>query len=144
MTDILHRLVIESSPAQLYQALSAQDGLSAWWTQAETNAEVGGLARFRFGPNGDHQVDMKIVELVPNESVAWQCVDGPWTNTTDFRFEIKPHERGSVLQFANRGWEQADEFFMHCNCKWGFFLGVSLKSYLETGSGRPHPLEPSI
>ena len=144
MTDILHRVIVETSPEKLYQALTEQRGLSAWWTKAKTTAKAGALASFRFGPNGDHKVDMKITELVPNERVVWKCVAGPWVDTKEFSFEIKPHERGSVVQFANRGWAEPSEFFMHCNCKWGFFLGVSLKNYLESGTGKPHPDDPNF
>ena len=76
MTDILHRVIIETSPEKLYKALTEQRGLSAWWTKAETTAKVGALASFGFGPNGDHKVDMKITELVPNERVAWSSPSG--------------------------------------------------------------------
>jgi len=144
MTDILHRIIIETSPAELYNALTEQSGLSAWWTKTETTPEVGALASFLFGPNGDHRVDMKIEALVSNQKVVWKCVSGPWVDTKEFSFEIQPHERGSVMQFAHRGWEDPSEFFMHCNSKWGFFLGVSLKNYLETGKGKPHPEDPGF
>lgn len=144
MTDILHRVVIETSPESLYRALTEQEGLSAWWTKAETTGEVGGLASFFFGPDGEQRVDMEITELVPNKKVSWKCVAGSWVNTEKFSFSIQPHERGSVLGFAHRGWSEPSEFYMHCNCKWGFFLGVSLKNYLETGRGKPHPEDPNF
>lgn len=144
MHDILHRVIIETSPEKLYEALTQASGLSAWWTRAEMTAQVGSVARFRFGPDGEHKVDMKITELVPYRKVVWKCVAGPWVHTTEFCFDVMPHARGAVLQFANRGWAEASEFFMHCNCKWGFFLGVSLKSYLETGLGRPSPQDPNF
>lgn len=142
MTDILHRVVIETSPEKLYNALTEQSGLSAWWTKAETTAKVGTVAGFQFGPKGS--TDMKITELVPNQKVVWKCVAGPWVDTKDFSFDITAHERGAVVQFANRGWADPSEFFMHCNGKWGFFLAVSLKNYLETGKGQPHPEEPNF
>ena len=144
MTEILHRVEIEASPEKLYQALTEQTGLSAWWTKTETTAKEGSIASFLFGPNGEHRCDMKITKLVPNKRVEWQCTAGPWVNTSGFSFEIKPIERGAVVLFANRGWAEPSEFFMHCNCKWGFFLGVSLKNYLETGTGKPHPEDPNF
>ena len=145
MAEILHRVEIETSPEKLYNALTEQSGLSAWWTKAETTAKVGTIASFLFGPEGNqHQCDMKITELTPNKKVVWKCISGPWVETKEFSFEIKAHERGSVVLFAHRGWTEPSEFFMHCNCKWGFFLGVSLKNYLETGKGNPHPGDPNI
>ena len=72
MVDILHRVIIETSPEKLYAALTEPHGLSAWWTKAETTTQVGALASFGFGPNGEHRVDMKITELAPNKKVAWK------------------------------------------------------------------------
>jgi hypothetical protein len=57
---------------------------------------------------------------------------------------VSPHERGSVLRFYNGGWPAQDDFYMHCNAKWGLFLAVSLKQYLEEGRGVPHPQEARI
>ncbi|MBV1915655.1 MAG: SRPBCC domain-containing protein [Pseudomonadales bacterium] len=144
MTDILHRIVIEASPEKVYDALTNQAQLSAWWARAETEGKVGSIVSFFFGPNGEHQVEMEITDLVPNERVCWKCVGGPWVDTDAFQFTIQADERGSALQFSNSGWAEANEFFMHCNSKWGFFFTVSLKNLLEKGSGQPHPNDPNI
>lgn len=90
------------------------------------------------------QVDMQIETLTTNELVVWQCVAGPWQETGSFIFSITPDERGAVLHFKHQGWKETDDFYQHCNCKWGFFLAVSLKSYLEKGLGQPHPQDPNI
>lgn len=31
--DIVHRVGIQASPAQVYAALATTEGLSAWWTE---------------------------------------------------------------------------------------------------------------
>lgn len=144
MYDILHRVTIETSPEALYKALTEEAGLSAWWTRAQTIPEVGHTARFAFGPNGEHVIVMQIVRLEPNAMVVWKCIEGPWVETGEFSFTIAPDERGAILSFAHRDWLQADEFYQHCNCKWGYFLGMSLKLLLETGQGMPHPEDPAI
>ena len=144
MVDILHRIVIEASPAKVYEVLTKQDGLSAWWTKAHTKGGVGSVVNFFFGPNDEHQVNMEVTELVPNESVTWKCIEGSWVDTGLFQFKIQKDERGSAVKFSHSGWKEADEFYMHCNSKWGFFLAVSLKDLLETGKGRPHPGDPDI
>ena len=140
MADILHRVFIKKSPEKVYNAITQQSGLENWWTtMVEAKPETGAVATFRFG-DGSSGFDMEIMELSSEKRIAWKCVGGPpeWIDT-DLIFDIIPHEKGSVLFFAQRGWEEPSEFYMHCNCKWGFFLGVSLKDYLETGKGRPHP-----
>jgi len=143
MTDILHRVELSAPRDRVYAALTDQKGLAAWWTpMVETTPEVGETARFRFGA-GKHGPDMKITDRTPGERVGWTCTDGPWPGHT-FDFDIRPHEKGAVLYFAHRGWPEASDFYMHCNCKWGYFLGVSLKKYVETGTGAPHPQDPNF
>jgi uncharacterized protein YndB with AHSA1/START domain len=142
--NILHRLTIECSPKQLYKALTTQQGLSAWWAHCETNGKLHSTASFFFGANKDHKIVMKITELIENEKIVWKCIEGPWENTGNFEFAIQPDQRGCVLMFSHHDWPAADEFFMHCNSKWGYFFTVSLKNYLETGKGQPNPLDPNI
>jgi uncharacterized protein YndB with AHSA1/START domain len=145
MNNILHRITIETTPEKLYRAITTQQGLSAWWTKAKTNGdEQGSTNSFYFGPDGSHQVDMQIESLKTNEQVVWQCTAGPWVETGVFTFSITPDEKGAVLHFKHQGWNETGDFYQHCNCKWGFFLAVSLKSYLEKGIGQPHPQDPSI
>lgn len=74
MADILHRIGVEqSSPQQVYDALTALDGLSGWWTE-KTSGEtgLGGVIEFRFGPGG---FDMKglrePVEFMNHCSTKW-------------------------------------------------------------------------
>lgn len=140
---ICHRIEIEAAPAKVFDALATQAGLSAWWTtMVKTDGSSGSVAEFRFG-DGKSGADMRIDELLPQKRVAWTCVDGPWKEMT-FHFDIEPHERGAALRFTNDGWPEQNDFFRHCNSKWGFFLTASLKSYVEEGSGTPHPGEPKI
>ena len=143
MNAILHRIEIRKPPAELFDAIASQTGLAAWWTpMVEAEAKVGSTAKFRFG-DGKHGPDMKVTELVPEKQITWECVSAPWPGMK-ISFEIQENEKGSVLLFTHSGWEETSEFFMHCNSKWGFFLGVSLKRYLETGTGQPNPEDPDF
>jgi hypothetical protein len=54
MVDILHRVGIKSSVAEVYAALTTADGLAGWWTtntQGE-GKDLGGVLQFRFGAGG--------------------------------------------------------------------------------------------
>lgn len=142
MYSIMHRIEFDCSIVDLYSALTNVDKLSLWWTKATKSSDI---ITFAFGPNGEHRVDMQIVEQVRDKVVKWQCVEGPWADTTtDFTFKLDVIDRGCALVFENNGWAKQDDFFMHCNSKWGFFFTVSLKQYLESGIGQPHPQDPSI
>lgn len=142
MPDILHRVIIEALPAQVFSALTTQQGLSDWWTRAAISPD--NIVSFMFGPNGEHVVKMAVEQLVPDKKVVWRCVEGPWVDIGEFVYDIIEDERGSVVLFSHTGWQKADDFYRHCNSKWGFFLATSLKELLETGTGKPHPADPDI
>jgi uncharacterized protein YndB with AHSA1/START domain len=140
MPDILHKVGIKSSSLNdVYRALTAVDGLSAWWT-TDTKGEnkVGGVLQFRFGAGG---FDMKVLELRPATRVLWQVVDGPeeWIGTT-ISFDLKQNDDWTIILFKHEGWKEPVEFMHHCSTKWAVFL-LSLKSLLETGKGTPYPDE---
>ena len=145
MADILHKIIINTAPDNVYEALTTQKGLAGWWTpMTEVQPEVGSVARFRFG-DGSIGPDMQIIDLQPGRYVEWRCVDSlpEWVGTR-LTFKIRPHDKGAELLFGHRDWNAPSEFYMHCNSKWGFFLGVSLKRYLEEGRGKPHPEDPDL
>jgi uncharacterized protein YndB with AHSA1/START domain len=138
MVDILHKIGIQSSPNDTYQALTTREGLSAWWTNStQDESAVGGPLQFRFGDRGGF--DMKVLELQPAERVLWQVVDGPdeWIGTK-ISFDLKQDGDWTSVLFKHQGWKEPVEFMHHCSTKWGTFL-VSLKSLLETGKGAPFP-----
>jgi uncharacterized protein YndB with AHSA1/START domain len=140
MPDILHKVGIKSSSrAAAYKALTAIEGLSAWWTSTtEGESKIGGVLRFRFGNGG---FDMKVLELDPTMRVVWQVVDGPeeWIGTT-VSFDLDQRDDWTIVLFRHEGWKEPVEFMHHCGTKWAVFL-LSLKSLLETGNGAPWPNE---
>jgi uncharacterized protein YndB with AHSA1/START domain len=137
MVDIVHRVGIVSSPAEVYPALTTVEGLAGWWTDdTRGDSEVGGVLQFRFPPGG---FDMEVTELVPGKRVAWRVVDGPeeWVGTT-VTWDLKQEDEYTIVLFAHQGWREPVEFMYHCSTKWGTFL-MSLKALVETGKGAPSP-----
>jgi uncharacterized protein YndB with AHSA1/START domain len=138
MPDILHRVELNASPDETYEALTTRDGLAGWWTNdTQGDFGVGGVIQFRFGTRGGF--DMKVLELQPAKRVLWQVVAGPeqWIGTK-VRFDLAPKEDFTKVLFSHQGWKEPVEFMHHCSTKWALFL-ISMKSLLETGSGAPYP-----
>jgi uncharacterized protein YndB with AHSA1/START domain len=140
--DILHRVGIKSSRAEVYRALTACADLAAWWTQdTRGDGEVGGLLQFRFSADGVEigGFEMKVLELQPATQVQWQVVDGPqeWVGTR-ISWDLKDEDGYCIVLFKHQGWKEPVEFMHHCSTKWAIFL-LSLKSLLETGKGAPSP-----
>jgi len=119
--------------------LSTNDGLAKFWTsQLEGDCEVGGTLSFFFGRPEPSAV-MEVLELLPDESVRWRCVEGPpeWVGTT-VAFELKESGGETVLLFTHGGWPEPVEFMHHCSTKWSTFL-IGLRSGLEGGAFTAFP-----
>ena len=139
MVDILHRIGVTSSPEDVYTALTTIDGLKGWWTETTTgDAGPGGVIAFRFAPVPDG-FDMKVMDAKSGELVLWEVVDGPaeWVGT-EVRFELKQEDDFTIVLFSHTGWREPVEFMHHCSTKWATYL-MSLKQYVETGTGEPSP-----
>jgi uncharacterized protein YndB with AHSA1/START domain len=138
MFDIMHRVGVNASPRDVYNAITARDRLAGWWT-ADTRgqSEVGGVVHFQFGDRGFF--DMKVLELQPAKRVVWEVTDGPkeWIGTKVI-WELTGEGAGTTIRFKHQGWREQVDFMGHCSTKWATFL-FSLKSLLETGSGAPFP-----
>jgi uncharacterized protein YndB with AHSA1/START domain len=138
MVDILHRVGINVSPRNVFDAITKLDRLSAWWTSDTTGqTEVGGVIHFQFGDRGSF--DMKVLELDPAKRVVWEVVKGPteWVGTKVI-WDLKPQGEGTTILFKHQDWREPVEFMHHCSTKWATFL-MSLKAMLETGKGTPFP-----
>lgn len=159
MPDIRHELLIGAPAEKIYDALTRQEDLSAWWTpHTEATSELNSVARFAFGQ--EYFKEMKIVELKPFSSVKWICITGAgeWVGT-NISFELRPghkerllishpelkdqgqqqqSEKGTLLIFHHDNWREYTAMFAECNYTWGQFLR-SLKLFCETGRGTPWP-----
>ena len=138
MPDILHRVGIEAPVEKVFEALSEQAGLAAWWTtEVNASSHLGAINHFRFGDKGFNA--MKVIELLPGKRIKWLCVDGAkeWVGT-ELTFELKQGDGHTVVLFAQRGWKEQVEFMHYCSTKWAAYL-LGLKSLCEDGKGRPYP-----
>jgi uncharacterized protein YndB with AHSA1/START domain len=127
----------------VYRALTTLDGLTGWWTTDTTgDAEPGGTIRFRFGEAGGF--DMKVLDQRPDERVEWEVIDGPeeWIGT-HVTFDLRREDDYTIVLFTHAGWREPVEFMNHCSTRWATFL-VSLKHFVESGTGEPFPNEVSI
>jgi uncharacterized protein YndB with AHSA1/START domain len=141
MPDILHLIKISSTPERVYHALTTPEGVREWWTRdADLDSMAGGMGEFRFY-KGHGVTKVRIDELKPPARVAWMVLSanapGGWNGTT-ITFDLRAEGGATVLLFAHRGFEQANEGYALVNMGWAYFL-VSLRQYLEMGKGAPHP-----
>ncbi len=148
MTDIIHRIGIRSTTDTVYQALSTIKGLANWWTNEVKGEEhVGGKITFTFRTTtGDikGEMVMEVQQLQPGKHVSWQCIEGPdeWIGTI-ISFDMEQQDDQVIIIFGHRNWKEAVDFTAHCSMKWAVFL-LSLREYIETGTGKPSPYDIKI
>jgi len=148
MPDIIHRIGFKIPPQKLYAAISTIEGLSGWWTKETSGkSEVGGQIRFRFSSMDGQllgEMTMDVLTLNPEKQVAWRVKSGPpeWVGT-NITFDFVQEGDMTVLIFGHRGWKEPVEFMAHCSMKWAVFL-LSLRDLVETGKGKPSPLDVKI
>jgi uncharacterized protein YndB with AHSA1/START domain len=138
MSDILHRVGINSSPSKVFQALSTIEGLRHWWTtETSGNAKRNGQINFGF-------CDMKVIEFKTNKFIKWKCIRGPkdWLDT-EVSFQLVHKDEQTFVIFKHSNWKEPVEFMHHCSTKWAVFL-LSLRGWLERGEGRPAPYDIKI
>ena len=138
MLEIIHRIGIACTPADVFGALTTDDGLSRWWTTDTSGAgDVDSVIEFRFNGMGP---DFKVVELEKDALVRWRHsgeMPDAWIGT-EVSFHLKAEGRQTYVLFSHSNWKERSEFMGHCSTKWGVFL-LSLKEAIETGKGKPFP-----
>ncbi|WP_020176051.1 SRPBCC family protein [Methyloferula stellata] len=140
MPDIMHHLKISALPQEVYAALTTADGIRNWWTRdAEFESRIDGTGELRFS-QCNNVIKLRVDELEPPTRVGWKATSSlnpQWDGTT-IAFDLRKEGEATVLSFAHRGFEKADDVYARTTTGWGYFL-VSLRQYLETGNGGPSP-----
>ncbi len=141
MQRIVHILEINTSPRQIFLALTLPDKLSQWWT-TDVKADVTkGMLNFRF--HDDFNPDMRIEQQEPDEEVRWQCLSGheQWHEST-VTFGLEGNEQSTQLTFAQNFADKVSEAaYGRYNFNWGYYLD-SLRLFCETGRGKPFQAQP--
>ena len=103
-------------------------------------------AEFHYDNSPVHEATMRIVELVPEQSVVWQCIDNKfdfiedkteWIGTT-LRFELTSEAGGTRVRFTHEGLVPDYECYDVCENAWGGYINGSLRSLITTGQGNPN------
>jgi uncharacterized protein YndB with AHSA1/START domain len=138
MVDILHRAGFENTaPEQVYEALNTLEGICGWWVEDTTGTtDANGVTEFQLPGDSFH---MNVTEREPGRHLLWEVDAGaPEWIGTKIHWDLKRDGDWTILLFKHEGWREPVEFMHHCSTKWASFL-MSLKEYVETGTGRPGP-----
>ncbi|MBB5060352.1 uncharacterized protein YndB with AHSA1/START domain [Granulicella aggregans] len=142
--EIWHEILINASSCELYEAVTDVNKLAHWWTtDVRGESAIGEKLEFWF--SGFRAAVMEVTTLKPGELVQWHVIDGgaeDWIDT-NVEFRIFCDQGKTLLHFQHSLWQEDAKAFPHCSMGWAIFL-LSLKEFVETGKGRPHPYDMPI
>ena len=139
--EIWHEMIIKASPSELYQALTDVKKLAHWWT-TETQGESAVGKKLEFWFYGKLLKEMVVTTLKIDELVRWRATersDPDWVNT-EIEWKIFREGDKTFLHLRHSKWREDAKIFPQTSMHWVLFL-LSLKEFVETGKGRPHPYD---
>ena len=129
---------MRSSIDHVFAALTTNEGFAGWWaSEAEVNVQVGGRIDLTF--EGLTILSFRYVTIQKNEVVEIQCISGPgaWQDS-ELLFEIEKTEDQVFVTLTHQNAACDENEFLYFSTKWTCYL-LSLKSWVESGKGRPYP-----
>jgi uncharacterized protein YndB with AHSA1/START domain len=138
MAPIKHRVGIKSSVQDLWEAITNPAKISNWWSSfASGSAQTGSNLHLTF--DGLVTLSFTVIDCVKDRLLHLQNTGGPgaW-DTSHLVFELSEDVEQTFLVLKHYNPDSSEDDFQFFMTKWPIFL-VSLKSYLETGEGRPYP-----
>jgi len=129
---------VSASPDAVFDALTAPDELTAWWTTAEGSGDTGGDLRFTM--NAPDPCVMHVDEATRPTLVEWtvtECNFEPdWVGTRP-TFAITPVDGGaSLVRFVHHGLTAELDCIDMCRKGWDHYI-TSLRDHIERGEGKP-------
>lgn len=142
--DYTSTLLVDESPKEAFKAIT---NIRGWWSE-----EIEGITdklneEFFYHYKDIHLSKMKLVELVPEQKVAWLVLDNSfnfiedkseWVGTK-LIFEISKEGDKTKVKFTHEGLVPQDECFEVCNEAWTNYIQNSLRKLITTGKGEPNP-----
>jgi uncharacterized protein YndB with AHSA1/START domain len=138
MPNIRHLVRIKSSPAKIFDAVTTARGFSVWWTRDVTGKPgQPKVLVLKFGP--DYHKEVELIATEDGKSASWKCLvgDKEWVGT-DIVFNLRASGDETRLFFEHNACSAYTDLFSQCSYDWTLFLR-SLKSFCETGTGKPFP-----
>lgn len=140
-------LTVAAPPAAVFAAIN---DIRGWWSEEVDGQTDAQGEQFTFhGHDEGHTVEhvslIRVEALVPERLVVWRVLDNKmsfvadqreWLNT-EIRFELTPTGTGTELRFAHVGLAPSYECYDVCSNAWSFFIGQSLRDFVESGTGSP-------
>jgi uncharacterized protein YndB with AHSA1/START domain len=138
MARITLATTISTGPAEIIKALDSPGGIAGFWTEEIDYRGVGQVLAAGFA-DSPAPFRLRVDEVTP-AAVRWTNVGEfpPFFAGTTVTWALlpAPEGEGTMVHFTHDGWPDDEMPLPMIAYVWAQVL-ASLKSYLETGTGRP-------
>ena len=126
-----HSIKISAPPEQVFQALTDPAQMASWH-HGKVEGEVATGSVFHLDSNPGPRFGWETKELVANERIVQECVEGPGTSAgKTLTFDLTDLGNGSTqVDLSDGEWDDGDSSLPFCNTHWGGILH-RLKSHTE-------------
>ena len=133
---IHHSFTIEASKQAVFEAVTLPKHLDNWWT-LKSSGEPKLNAEYNLNFTDAYNWYCKVSEVKDNESFYLKMTqsDADWDATT-FGFRLKEVEKGTLMEFEHKNWQENNHHYRHSSFCWAMLL-KGLKDYLEKGTVIP-------
>ena len=83
-----------------------------------------------------------VTKLEPNKRVEQKAIEAGIDDNKQWRgtqviWDITKDDGNTNLSVLHKDWKEETELYKKCTDGWAYYVGESLKEYLETGKGKP-------
>ncbi len=138
--EIRHSFLIDARADTVADALMQESHIQNWWTkEARVENDKGIVGWSGYG----WEVELQMTRGGATGPVVWKCIRSNMQNTnawegTTMTFLLTPQGTGTRVEFSQTGYRESPCYEV-CDQGWAFFVGTSLRQYIETGKGIPYP-----
>lgn len=133
---IMHDLYINSSAAEIYDAISLPERINNWWTkQCEGLRKKGATYNLFFSEDYDWLAEVTEIEQNKHFELTMTRSNEGWPGTR-FGYRIIEDDDRCLLSFYHSGWSEPNPKYRHTSYCWALILN-GLKTYIEEGRSIP-------
>ena len=138
MALVRHRVGIQGARSAIYAAITQAEGLASWWSTTATG-ECSVRQALDLGFGESITLTFFVCELELDKSILLECPNGPgpWGKSR-LCFELEDVSDQVLVTLIHSNEQASDDDFLYFNTKWPLYL-LSLRDYIETGTGQPCP-----
>ncbi|WP_244215223.1 SRPBCC family protein [Pedobacter miscanthi] len=144
--DYTTNILVDKTPQVAFKAIQNFRG---WWSQEIQGSTDVLNETFFYHYKDVHLCKLKLIEKISNQKLVYLVVDNQFNFVKDktewigtkLIFELIPEGNHTKVVFTHQGLVPEYECYKVCNDAWTSYIQGSLKTYIETGTGKPNGKE---